>query len=81
MIAIAWKMLAGDRVKFIALVVGLTFAASMIAQQASIFTGYASRAGAWVRDSNPGDLWVMDDQVEVTIDEKRMGDTALQRVR
>jgi putative ABC transport system permease protein len=81
MISVAWRMLAGDKIKFGALIIGLSFAAMMIAQQASIFTGYATRAGAWVRDTSQGDLWVMDDQVEVTIDEKRVTDTQLQRVR
>jgi putative ABC transport system permease protein len=74
-------MLVGDKMKFFALIIGLSFASMMIAQQASIFTGYAMRAGAWVRDTAQGDLWVMDPQVEVTIDFKRMTDTQLQRVR
>ncbi|MCU0689442.1 MAG: ABC transporter permease [Phycisphaerales bacterium] len=81
MIGIALRMLIGDKLKFFALIVGLTFASMMIAQQASIFTGYALRAGAWVRDTAQADLWVMDPQVEVTIDLKRMTDTQLQRVR
>lgn len=81
MIRVALQMLFGDRIKFFALIIGLTFSAMMIAQQASIFTGYASRAGAWIRDTSQGDLWVMDAQVEVSIDEKRMTDTQLQRVR
>jgi len=81
MISVAIQMLVGDKMKFFALIIGLSFASMMIAQQASIFTGYAMRAGAWVRDTAQADLWVMDPQVEVTIDFKRMTDTQLQRVR
>jgi len=81
MILVAIKMLIGDRVKYIALVAGVAFAALLITQQAAIFTGYALRMGAWVRDTSSADLWVMDEQVEHTEDFKPMLDTALQRVR
>jgi putative ABC transport system permease protein len=81
MIRIALQMLIGDKLKYLALILGLSFSAMMIAQQASIFNGYASRAGAWVRDTAQGDLWVMDSQVEVTIDQKRLSQTELTRVR
>lgn len=78
---IALKMLVGDRLKYLSLVAGLSFAALLVIQQASIFTGYALQTGAWVRDSSVADLWVMDEQVEFTDDIKPMIDTALQRVR
>lgn len=81
MMRIALQMLIGDKLKYFALVLGLSFSAMMIAQQASIFSGYAGRAGAWVRDTAQGDLWVMDPQVEVTIDQKRLTQTELTRVR
>lgn len=78
---IALKMLIGDKLKYISLVAGLTFAALLVTQQAAIFTGYAQQTGAWVRDSAVADLWVMDEQVEFTDDIKPMLDTALTRVR
>jgi putative ABC transport system permease protein len=78
---VAIKMLVGDKLKYLALVAGVAFAALLITQQASIFAGYALRTGAWVRDTGTADLWVMDDQVEFTEDIKPMLDTALQRVR
>lgn len=81
MTRVALQMLFGDKIKFFALIIGLTFSAMMIAQQASIFTGYAGRAGAWIRDTSQGDLWVIDPQMEVFVDQKRMTDTQLQRVR
>src|SRR4051812_30174231 len=78
---IALKMLVGDRVKYITLVAGLAFAALLVTQQASIFTGFAMRTGAWIRDTRVADLWVMDPQAEFTEANKPMLDTSLNRVR
>ena len=36
---IAWKMLIGNRVKYLGIVFGVLFAALLIAQQSSIFCG------------------------------------------
>ena len=46
---IALKMLVGDRMKYISLVAGIAFAALLVTQQSSIFTGFAMQMGAWVR--------------------------------
>lgn len=78
---VAIQMIVGDRIKYLSLVIGLAFAALLVTQQGSIFTGYALRTGAWIRDTNVADLWVMDDQVEHTDDFKPMLDNMLQRVR
>jgi putative ABC transport system permease protein len=80
---VALKMLVGDRLKYLALVAGVSFAALLITQQASIFTGYTLRTGSWIRETTAGgaDLWVMDPQVEFSEGPKALGDTALQRVR
>lgn len=80
---VALKMLVGDKLKYVALVAGVAFAALLITQQASIFAGFSLQIGQWVRDTSNGafDLWVMDDQVEFDNDFKPMADTALQRVR
>jgi putative ABC transport system permease protein len=80
-IFVALKMLVGDRLKYLALVAGVAFAALLVTQQASIFTGYTMRTGSWVRDLQWADLWVMDPQVRFADDMKPMSDTALQRVR
>jgi putative ABC transport system permease protein len=37
--------------------------------------------GAWIRDSDVADLWVMDEQVEFVDDYKPLAETKLQRVR
>jgi putative ABC transport system permease protein len=78
---VALRMLVGDKLKYISLVAGLSFAALLITQQAAIFTGYALQTGAWIRDTSVGDLWVMDDQVEFTEDLKPLTETKLSRVR
>src|SRR5687767_494787 len=74
-------MLIGDKLKYLALVAGVAFAALLITQQASIFNGYSLQIGAWIRDTAVADLWVMDDQVQFDNDFIPMSDTALQRVR
>lgn len=81
MLLTALKMLIGDRTKYTALVVGIAFASLLITQQASIFNGYARQTGSWIRDNANVDLWVMDHQVEFTIDLKPMIETQLGRVR
>ena len=78
---IALKMLVGDRLKYISLVAGIAFAALLVTQQSSIFTGFARQMGAWIRDTSVADLWVMDEQVEFVDDFKPMSETKLQRVR
>jgi putative ABC transport system permease protein len=78
---IALKMLVGDRLKYISLVAGLAFAALLVTQQASIFTGFTLQMGAWIRGTNVADLWVMDEQVQFVDDFKPVPETRLQRVR
>jgi len=78
---VALKMLIGDRLKYIALVAGVAFAALLITQQASIFTGYTLEIGAWIRDTGAVDLWVSDPQMEHVEDFKPLTDTSLNRVR
>jgi putative ABC transport system permease protein len=80
-IGIALKMLLGDRLKYIALVAGLAFAALLVTQQSSIFAGYTLRTGSWIRDTGAADLWVMDPQLVFTEDNKPMLERALYQVR
>jgi putative ABC transport system permease protein len=78
---VALQMLVGDRMKYIALVAGVAFAALLVTQQASIFWGYSRATGAWIRDTGQGDLWVVDPQAKFADDIKPMQDTVLTRVR
>jgi len=57
---IAIKVLTGDKLKYLSLVAGLGFAAFLIVQQASIFTGFSLQMGAWIRDTSAADIWGMD---------------------
>lgn len=81
MIAIALHMLFGDRGKFIAMVIGITFAALIMTQQPSIFVGLLSRTYAFIDDVALPDIWVMDTGVQYVEESKPLRDTDLTRVR
>lgn len=78
---IALRMLVGDRAKFLGIVMGLTFAALLIAQQGSIFCGLMLRTCGQVTDITGADLWVMDPTVRYIDDVKPMLESNLYRVR
>jgi putative ABC transport system permease protein len=78
---IAIKMLVGDKAKFLGIVLGLTFAALLIAQQGSIFCGLMLRTCGQVTDITGVDLWVMDPSVRYVDDVKPMLENNLYRVR
>ncbi|MFN0133043.1 MAG: ABC transporter permease [Phycisphaerales bacterium] len=77
----AFKMLVGDRLKYAGLIAGIVFAVMLIAQQASIMTGFILRMGSFIRDTGSVDLWVMDPQRRFSDDLKPLSETALPRVR
>ncbi|NBX29621.1 FtsX-like permease family protein [bacterium] len=81
MMWIAWKMLIGNRVKYLGIVFGVVFAALLIAQQASIFCGLMSLTISQIRDTAGPDIWVMDRNVQYVDDIKPLADTELFRVK
>ncbi len=81
MLWIAWKMLIGNRVKYLGIVFGVVFAAVLIAQQASIFCGLMSLTVAQIHDVEGPDIWVMDRHVQYVDDPKPLADTELFRVK
>ncbi|CAN5829504.1 ABC transporter permease [soil metagenome] len=81
LIYVALKMLVGDRLKYIGLVAGIAFAASLIVQQASILVGLAYQTGAFIRDTSFADLWLMDEQVRFSQDALPINENALLRAR
>ena len=81
MIRLAIKMIMNDRLKYLGLLIGLAFAATLITQQASIFMGYTRRTWAFIEDTPHVHIWVMDDQVRFTEDSKPLQDVVLQRTR
>ena len=81
MLWIAWKMLVGNRAKYLGIVFGVVFAALLIAQQASIFCGLMSLTVSQIRDVEGPDIWVMDKNVQFVDDIKPLADTELFRVK
>jgi len=81
MLWIAWKMLIGNRAKYLGIVFGVAFAALLIAQQSSIFCGLMSLTVSQILDIEGAGIWVMDPKVKFVDDVKPMADTHLYRVR
>ena len=78
---IAWKMLIGNRGKYLGIVFGVVFAALLIAQQSSIFCGLMSLPVSQIRDVQGPGIWVMDAHVQFVDDIKPLADTELFRVK
>lgn len=81
MISIALKMLFGDTGKFMGIVIGVTLAALVIAQQGGIFLGFMRRANSTVHDTPAADLWVVDQNAEFMDDVSKLSETKLLTVR
>lgn len=78
---IAWKMLIGNRGKYLGIIFGVVFAALLIAQQASIFCGLMALTVSQIRDVEGPAIWVMDEHVQFVDDIKPLKDTELFRVK
>jgi putative ABC transport system permease protein len=78
---IALKMLVGDKAKFLGIVFGVSFAALLMAHQASIFWGLMWNTTSQIRDVGGADIWVMDPNVRFVDDVKPLSDSDLYRVR
>lgn len=81
MYSVAWKMLVGDRAKYLGIIMGLTFASLLITQQSSIFNGLMTRTFGAISDLGLPDVWAMDPKVQFIDDVKPLQDTQLTRVR
>jgi len=81
MIWIAWKMLTGNPGKYVGIIVGISFAALLIAQQSSIFCGLMLMTTSQIQDITGADIWVMNPNVQHVDDIKPMSDNDLYRVR
>ena len=79
--AVALKMLFGDRLKYIGLIIGIAFASMLICQQASIMVGFTRQTGSFIRDTSQADLWIMDPQVRFSQDSQPLRDTVVQQAR
>src|SRR5262245_35990419 len=81
MLLFALKMMIGDRMKYIGLVVALSFASFIITQQAAIFVGIMKRTFGFITDTSQPNIWVMDPTVQFIDDVKPLKDTDVYRVR
>ena len=81
MYLIALKMLFGDRGKYIAMIVGVTFAALIMTQQPAILVGLLSRTYSFIGDVSEPDIWVMDAGIQFVEENKPLRDVELGRVR
>jgi putative ABC transport system permease protein len=78
---LAWRMLTGDRTKYIGIVFGVAFGTVLIAQQLAIFVGLMRRTSSQIIDTSSADVWVMD-QRQLNVENIRpMPDGRLYQVR
>jgi putative ABC transport system permease protein len=78
---IALQMLFGERAKYYAMVMGISFASLIMTQQPAIFVGLLTRTYSFVRDVSLPDIWVMDPGVQYVEEHKPLRDTEIGRVR
>lgn len=81
MYRIGLKMLTQDKARFLGLIISLSFAGLIIAQQAAIFLGLMIRTYATISDTPQASIWVMNPNVKMIDDSKPLRDTDLFRVR
>lgn len=78
---IALMMLFGSRSTVVGMLLGVGFAALLIALQGAIFTGVLNRTVALLHDTRGLPIWVMDPTVQYIDDVKPLDDAELTRVR
>lgn len=78
---LAWKMLTGDRTKYLGIVFGVAVGSLLIAQQSSIFVGLMRRTSSVVIDLTDSDLWVMDKRAQNVDEIRPLPDSRLYQVR
>ncbi|HTY49481.1 MAG TPA: ABC transporter permease [Steroidobacteraceae bacterium] len=79
-LTIAYKLLVNDRAKFLALLVGITFASFLMIEMTSLFAGILSRASATVLNVGSS-IWVMDPAVQTVANTIPMPNYVLDEVR
>lgn len=77
---IAYKLLVNDRAKFMALLVGITFAVFLMIEMTSLFSGILSRASATVINVGAS-IWVMDPAIQTVANTIPLPDYVLDEVR
>lgn len=77
---LAYKLLVNDRAKFVALLVGITFAVFLMIQMTSLFAGVLNRSSSTVINIG-AKVWVMDPAVKTVANSIGMPDYVLDAVR
>ncbi len=77
---LGYKLLVNDRAKFIALLVGMTFAVFLMIEMTSLFSGAMYRASATVINIG-AKVWVMDPAVQTVANTIPLPDYVLDEVR
>lgn len=78
---VALKMLFGDRAKYLSLVLGLSFAVLLVAQQLAIFLGLMLQASGPLQNVSQPDLWVTDPNLKWVSETRNLGENDLNRIR
>jgi len=78
---VAIRMLTGDRAKYLGLVFTISFAAMLMAHQASIFAGLMKRTTSQIRDVRDAEIWVMDRRLRFVDEIEPLTEQDLYRVR
>lgn len=78
---VAFRMLTGDRAKYLGLIFAIAFSTFLLENQTSIFAGIMSRTGSQVLDVTEARVWVMDPATKYFEETKALKETDLLRVR
>jgi putative ABC transport system permease protein len=78
---IAWKMLTGDRSKYLGIIFGVAFASLLMAHQVSIFAGIMRRTTSQIRDIHEAKIWVMHPESKYIDEIEPLSETDLPRIR
>ncbi|MEW5979307.1 MAG: ABC transporter permease [Acidobacteriota bacterium] len=78
---VAWKMLTGDRAKYLGLIFAIAFSSFLIAHQSSIFGGIMDRTRSQIKDVTDAEIWVMDRHTQYFDEVNALTDNDLYRVR
>jgi len=78
---VAFRMLTGDRAKYLGLIFAIAFSTFLLENQTSIFANIMKRTGHQVLDVTDADVWVMDPKTRYFDETKALKDTDLTRVR
>ncbi len=78
---VAWKMLTGDKAKYLGLIFAIAFSTFLMSHQASIFCGLMNRTRSQILDVRDASIWVMDPKTQYLDEVKSLPDQDLYRVR